>query len=717
MPTIGKLVVLKLDGDLEQSGFRVTLEIGYEGDRPLTEVVGALPPAPDLAAYLNRWRHNYRSLGLVDRLEPMEIYYGGLIHPLENCRQSANELRDHFNLWLESPSFRELDKRLREVLSLGEPIRVLIQTQDYHLRCLPWHLWKFIERYGKAEAALSAPEFERVAGTSPTATNRKVRILAILGNSSGIDTEADRKLLEALPNAETLFLVEPVRQQINNHLWEQPWDILFFAGHSKSDQDQGLMDINPHDRLTIDELKYGLRRAIAKGLKLAIFNSCDGLGLAQQLADLQIPQVIVMREPVPDRVAQEFLKYFLDAFARGESLYLAVREARERLQGLEDCFPCATWLPVIFQNPCAVPPTWQNLHNPGGRDANPTQAATRSRNILWFGLAAGLLTASLLAIGLHDPTRLPQEASRLESAIRAEQSTPSIAHAFSGHTQPVWAIAVSSDGHTLASGGEDTAINVWRLDTGQLQHTLTGHSAAIRSLAISPNQQTIASGSGDNMIKLWDVQTGKLRQTLTGHSAPVWSLAITPGGQTLVSGSYDRTIKLWDMQTGKLRQTLTGHTGPVWSVATTLDGKTLASGSSDQTVKLWDLQTGALQQTLTGHSDAVRTVAIGSDNHTLVSGSWDKTIKIWNLHTGELSRTLSDHKDRITTVALNSDHQILASGSVDQTVKLWRVGTWEPLDTLPHSDWVLAVAFSPDAQTLVTSSRDKTLASFNALPE
>jgi CHASE2 domain-containing sensor protein len=68
-----------------------------------------------------------------------------------------------------------------------------------------------------------------------------------------------------------------------------------------------------------------------------------------------------MREPVPDRVAHQFLKHFLQAFASDKSFYLAVREARERLQSLEDQFPCATWLPIIYQNPAEVPPTWQQL--------------------------------------------------------------------------------------------------------------------------------------------------------------------------------------------------------------------------------------------------------------------------------------------------------------------------------------------------------------------
>ncbi|NER39420.1 MAG: TIR domain-containing protein [Oscillatoria sp. SIO1A7] len=60
-------------------------------------------------------------------------------------------------------------------------------------------------------------------------------------------------------------------------------------------------------------------------------------------------------------VAQSFLKDFLTAFSRGASLYLSVREAREKLQGLEREHPCASLLPVICQNSAELPPTWTEL--------------------------------------------------------------------------------------------------------------------------------------------------------------------------------------------------------------------------------------------------------------------------------------------------------------------------------------------------------------------
>ena len=138
-----------------------------------------------------------------------------------------------------------------------------------------------------------------------------------------------------------------------------------FAGHGITDRrkEKGRIYINSRESLTVGDLKRGLKKAIEGGLQLAIFNSCDGLGLAWELEELHLPQIILMREPVPDVVAQRFLRYFLGAFAGGQSLYLAMRQARERLQedGSEETYLCASWLPIIYQNAAALPPTWHSL--------------------------------------------------------------------------------------------------------------------------------------------------------------------------------------------------------------------------------------------------------------------------------------------------------------------------------------------------------------------
>ncbi|MBW4630394.1 MAG: CHASE2 domain-containing protein [Iphinoe sp. HA4291-MV1] len=392
-----KLIVLKLDGDFQQ-GFRVTLEIGAEGERPETEITGKLPSATELVKQYSGWQETYRSLGKVTReMKAKRVRIDGCLRKLrEECRTQAKELSDRLNSWLKTESFSSIRENWLEKVTTSDQVRVLICTEDHQVWKLPWHHWDLLERYKFAEIGLATLEYARQKQRS--VRGDQVRILAILGNSEGINVEEDKQQLENLLGAETTFLVEPQRQEFNDKLWEQHWDILFFAGHSRTEDKEGQIDLNQTDSLSLDELKYALQTSVAGGLQLAIFNSCDGLGLAWELLHLHIPQMIVMREPVPDQVAQAFLKYFLQAFASGKPLYQAVQEARQRLQGLEDEFPCASWLPVICQYPSAVPLTWADLRT--SRTPVPLTQPSRPRVSLWRRaqtvLATSLVVTSLV---------------------------------------------------------------------------------------------------------------------------------------------------------------------------------------------------------------------------------------------------------------------------------------------------------------------------------
>jgi uncharacterized protein YjbI with pentapeptide repeats len=365
-PITAQCVVLKLNTGNLTTGFAVTLQIGPEATTPHVEVSGHLAPAPELWAAYQDWHLAYqRSLNANCRMHIPDTQITNISRRdfWQNCETKAAVLADRLNQWLNHATSRPLKERLLEQLSPADPIRLLIQTDDADLCHLPLQLWDWFDRYPQAELALSTPSYQRIQPLIKPKS--QVKILAILGDSQGIDIAHDRALLEQLPNAAITFLVEPDRRELTDRLWAQDWDILFFAGHSQSRQVEqvecGYLQINAQEQLPIAQLRHGLRKAIAQGLQLAIFNSCDGLGIARDLADLDLPQMIVMREPVPDRVAQEFLKHFLLDFSGGASLYQSVRSGREKLQGLEDQFPCASWLPVIYQNPAIVPMLWADL--------------------------------------------------------------------------------------------------------------------------------------------------------------------------------------------------------------------------------------------------------------------------------------------------------------------------------------------------------------------
>ena len=64
-----------------------------------------------------------------------------------------------------------------------------------------------------------------------------------------------------------------------------------------------------------------------------------------------------------------------------------------------------------------------------------------------------------------------------------------------------------------------SSIGIWFYDVHTLAPKLnlfTGHTDPVNAMAYSPDGKTLASGSSDKTIRLWDTVTGDHRQTLEG---------------------------------------------------------------------------------------------------------------------------------------------------------------------------------------------------------
>lgn len=374
---MSKSVVISLGhGDLYRGFDLVTAHLWVAGHPLPEQFIGSLPPAPNLVELYRNWQSMYHSLcacqylrsQLTEEDDELDIEQSGITNiSIVDFDDLCQSLETNINNWLKSTEFLNIERKLRSALNRDEEIQIIIETSDPSLQRMPWSRWDFFQDYPQAHIALSRSEYTRSPNPSKLKLREnKVKILAILGNSFGINLDEESKFLKSLQDSEVKFLVQPSRQEFNNYLWDsQGWDILFFAGHSQTEGERGRIYINENktnNSLTIEQLEEALKASIENGLKLAIFNSCDGLGLGNMLEKLNISTAIVMREAVPNKVAQVFFKFFLQFFAQQRnSLYLSVQQAGRQLQGLENEFPGASWLPVIFQNPALEPPNWLNL--------------------------------------------------------------------------------------------------------------------------------------------------------------------------------------------------------------------------------------------------------------------------------------------------------------------------------------------------------------------
>ena len=115
--------------------------------------------------------------------------------------------------------------------------------------------------------------------------------------------------------------------------------------------------------------------------------------------------------------------------------------------------------------------------------------------------------------------------------------------------------------------------------------TLTGHHG-IESLALSRDGHTIASGGGEGAIKLWDASTLEQEGGLGGHAKGVNSLAWSPDGKILASRGWDGIVRLWDVATRQELERIEYYEPLDLRLLFSPDGSILA-GYSESEVVLW----------------------------------------------------------------------------------------------------------------------------------
>jgi WD40 repeat protein len=193
------------------------------------------------------------------------------------------------------------------------------------------------------------------------------------------------------------------------------------------------------------------------------------------------------------------------------------------------------------------------------------------------------------------------------------------------------------------------------------------------------------------------------------HGAEAY-LAFSPDSKMLASAGRDASLHLWNTQTGALLRTLKSRNKDFLSSVTFApDGKILVSGG--YFVSLWDPATGKLLGTLNDPSTiGINRVAFSPDGRWLVSASFLGKVNLWEPRTRKLRKSMNVQWSEVASVAFARDGQLIALGSIDGKVTLWDVPRWELLAELKENgnpirgDLSAPVAFSPDGQTLVSSS-------------
>jgi hypothetical protein len=278
--------------------------------------------------------------------------------------QAEARLLSEFHKWLKHGDLFDLREELQQAAQTATVNQSLFLTcTSLELARLPWETWEF----GPQMQIVRSPATIRSATVERQPFRRgKARVLAILGDETGLNFATERGALNAQknlldicylgwqPGEHGASLATRICQAIAA---PEGWDVLFFAGHSnETELLDGQVSIAPNTAISIKELAPYLQQAQQRGLQFALFNSCSGLDIAQGLINLGLSQVAIMREPIHNDVAQTFLVQFLQRLARYDTTQQALLGACQFLKLEQNLtYPSAYLVPSLFRHPESVP--------------------------------------------------------------------------------------------------------------------------------------------------------------------------------------------------------------------------------------------------------------------------------------------------------------------------------------------------------------------------
>jgi hypothetical protein len=289
-----------------------------------------------------------------------------------------------------------------------------------------------------------------------------------------------------------------------------------------------------------------------------------------------------------------------------------------------------------------------------------------------------------------------------------------------GHEDGVRSIALSKDGKTLFSCGDDDKLLIWKLNDPlatplRLEIPKQGQDA-LRSVGLTSDEHWLIAGSANGNLVIWNRSSlNTTPRIIRGHASVINELAMHPSGNIFFSAGSDGRLLKWSYENDLFTKTMIDSVpGKISCVSFSADGRWLAYGTGNGVVKTMPVngQT-SVPVTMSSPGNAVLSVAFSNDGKSLLAGLSNGTIRVWNLaKPGSVPQDiLGRHTSGVTAMTFSRDGGELASSSYDRTMKLSGFPAVEakPISIENHDLWVYDLLFTPDDKQLISCSADKTI--------
>ncbi len=237
--------------------------------------------------------------------------------------------------------------------------------------------------------------------------------------------------------------------------------------------------------------------------------------------------------------------------------------------------------------------------------------------------------------------------------------------------------------------------------------------------AFSPDGRRFVSGGSAGSVVLWDVSV-PAAPVMIGPplvvgdgQAGVRAVGFARGGQQVLAEGRGPSVLRWDIGSAGLPTALPPLPAPGEVLALAVDEQTntLAVGGAGG-VELWDLAGSAAAPlgTIAPAGGRALSVAFSPDGRTVATGSAQRQLELWNI-TDPAAPTLESAGPgplaaQVNAINFSPDGLLIGAATSDLLVQVWDTRTWKVIASYPHTGPATGVTFTPNQQSVVTSSTD-----------
>ncbi|KAG9255406.1 WD40-repeat-containing domain protein [Emericellopsis atlantica] len=154
------------------------------------------------------------------------------------------------------------------------------------------------------------------------------------------------------------------------------------------------------------------------------------------------------------------------------------------------------------------------------------------------------------------------------------------------------------------------------------------HTGQILAVAASSDGKFVVTGGQDRKLIIYDAPTLKPLKVLTHHRDAITGLVFRRGTNQLYSCARDRTVKVWSLDEMAYIETLFGHQDVVVDIDALAQERCVSVGARDRTARLWKVMEET-QLVFRGGATDKKSVPPGIDPRSLSNeGSMDRIAMI-----------------------------------------------------------------------------------------